>query len=103
MQINNYEEIQKIRIRDQILKDDEIRNAAIKVVNNICNIKNMQYNEKTGSISFYYDKETLPLEKLKSLIPLARKLQSKITFYTQNKKDEILSEIEKINKIIMHW
>lgn len=103
MQINYYEETERIRIRDKILKDADIRKAATNVVQKICTIKNMEYNEKTGSVLIEFKKETLPLEKLQSLIPMARKLQSKATFYTPNKKNEILSEIEKIGQAVGQW
>ncbi|MBR1912584.1 MAG: hypothetical protein IJ828_09555 [Treponema sp.] len=103
MQINYYEETEKIRIRDKILKDDDIRNAATNVVQKLCTVKNMEYNEKTGSVLIEFQKETLPLEKLQSLIPMARKLQSKVNFYTPKKKSEILNEIEKIEQTVGQW
>ncbi|MCR5764318.1 MAG: hypothetical protein K6G00_13135 [Treponema sp.] len=103
MQINYYEETERIRIRDKILKDDDIRNAAVKVVHKICTVKNIEYNEKTGSVLIEFQKETLPLEKLQSLIPAARKLQAKATFYTPKKKSEILDEINKIENAVGHW
>ena len=103
MQINYYEETGRIRIRDKILRDDEIRNAATKVVQKICTVNNMEYNDKTGSVLVEFQKDTLPLEKLQSLIPIARKLQAKVNFYTPKKKDEIISDIENIGQIVSKW
>lgn len=103
MQINYYEETGRIRIRDKILKDNDIRNAATAVAQKICTVQNMEYNEKTGSVLIQFEKDTLPLEKLQTLIPVARKLQAKINLYTPKKKDEILAEIGRISGIVDNW
>ncbi len=103
MQINYYPETARIRVRDPILRDEEIRGAALGVVKKICTIKTAQFNEKTSSILLEYEHDSLPMEKLNSLLPLARRLQSKVTFYTAKKKPEILSEIAKIESAVNSW
>ncbi len=103
MQINYYEETGRIRIRDKVLKDDDIRNAATAVVQKICTVQNMEYNEKTGSVLIQFQKDTLPIEKLQTLIPVARKLQAKVNLYTPKKKNEILAEIERIGETVDKW
>ena len=90
-------------MRDPILRDEEIRTAALGVAKKICTIKTVQFNEKTGSVLLEYEDSSLSMERLRSLLPLARKLQAKVKFYTVRKKSEILSEIAGIEAAVNRW
>ncbi|MGP1587053.1 MAG: HMA2 domain-containing protein [Treponemataceae bacterium] len=94
MQINCY--TGRIRLRDPALRDEDLRNAAIDVVEKVCKVTSVTYNGDTASILLEYEPESIPpTEKLKQLIPLGMKLQSKLKFYSPQKKDEILALIKK--------
>ncbi len=103
MQINLYPETQRIRLRDPILKDDDLRSAASKVAVQICTVKNIAFNPKTSSVLIEYENDSLDQEKLKALIPLARKLQAKVSFYTPKKKPEVLGLISDIEQKVKAW
>jgi len=93
----------RLRLRDKILKIDDIREAALKVVNKFPALKNVSYKEKTGSILIEYDPDALPMEKIKSLEPIARKLQPKILLYSDRNKAFIIEGIEQIGQIVDSW
>lgn len=103
MQINVYPESQKIRVRAPILRDDELRGAATRVAEKICTIRDLQFNPRTSSVLINYEESSLNQDKLKTLIPLARKLNAKVAFYDSSKKGEVLALIGEIEKKVSSW
>ncbi|MCR5400030.1 MAG: hypothetical protein K6E78_00385 [Treponema sp.] len=86
----------RLRFRDHILRDEEIRNAAISVVKKICPLAEITYTEKTSGILATYPENLLDVEKLKPLVPLILEIEPKVRFYTPSKKQIILEGIKKI-------
>ncbi len=103
MQINVYPESQKIRVRGPILRDEELRDAASRVARKICTVTDMEYNPKTASVLIHYEDSSLNQDKLKSLFPLARKLNAKASSYDESKKADILALIGEIEKKVSSW
>nr|WP_180487491.1 hypothetical protein [Treponema socranskii] len=62
-----------------------------------------EYNEKTGSVLITYDPDSVPLERLQTLVPDLQKLRQKIAVYSENNRDDILSDIARIRSIIDSW
>lgn len=86
----------RLRFRDPILRDTDIRNAALEVVRLICPQAEITYKESTASILAIYQEDSVNLNSLKSLVPLLLKLEPKIRFYTPKKKDAVLAGIAEI-------
>lgn len=86
----------RLRFRDSILRDTEIRNAALEVVHLICPQAEISYKESTASILALYPVDKVNPDTLKPLVPLLLKLEPKIRFYTPKKKIDILAGIEDI-------
>ena len=93
----------RLRFRDPVLRDTDIRSAALEVVRIICPQAEITYKESTASILAIYPEDALNPDSLKSLLPLLLKIEPKIRFYRPNKKSiilegiaEIKSQIEKI-------
>jgi len=93
----------RLRFRDPILRDQDIRNAALEVVRIICPQAEITYKESTASILAIYPEDALNPDSLKPLLPLLLKIEPKIRFYRPNKKSiilegiaEIKSQVEKI-------
>ena len=86
----------RLRFRDPILRDEEIRTAALDVVKLICPDAEITWKESTASILVLYPADKLNPEKLKPLVPLLLKIEPKIRFYTPKKKDAVLAGIEEI-------
>lgn len=84
----------RIRLRGQIFKDPVLTKAAIEAVQGHEAIKNISWNEKTGSLLIEYDPEKLEVEKLKVLIPELRRFQTKVMFYNERHRDELLAQID---------
>ncbi|MCR5252895.1 MAG: hypothetical protein K6C98_04175 [Treponema sp.] len=91
----------RLRFRDHILRDEDIRNAAIKAVKIICPKAEITYTEKTSGILATYPSNSLDVEKLKALTPLVLEIEPKIRFYTPQKKQFILDGIKKIEEKAM--
>jgi len=98
MQLNVYPETGRLRFRDPILRDEELRCAATRVAKKICTVNDVDFNPRTSSVLVCYDKETLDENRLKALVPLAMKLNAKVKFYDESKKGEVLALIEAIEK-----
>jgi len=90
----------RLRFRDPILRDADIRNAALEVVYLICPQAEITYKESTASILAIYPEAAVNPDSLKPLVPLLLKLEPKIRFYTQKKKGEILAGIEEIKALV---
>ncbi len=88
----------RLRFRDHVLRDTDIRNAAIKVLKKICPQAEITYTEKTSGILAIYPSDSLDIEKLKPLLPLLLEIEPKIRFYTPAKKQAVLDGIKKIEK-----
>ena len=86
----------RLRFRDPILRDTEIRNAALEVVRIICPQAEITYKESTASILAVYPENAVNPDALKPLLPLLLKIEPKIRFYTPKKKTDILAGIAKI-------
>ena len=90
----------RLRFRDHILRDVEIREAAIEVVKKICPDAQVTYTEKTSGILAVYPENCVKIEKLRPLVPLLLELEPKVRFYTPAKKQAVLDGIKKIeNKV----
>ena len=101
MQINYFPG--RLRLRDPALRDEAIRSAALDVLHSICPAADPKYNEKTGSVLITYDPDSVPLERLQTLVPDLQKLRQKIAVYSENNRDDILSDIARIRSIIDSW
>lgn len=88
----------KLRFRDHILRDKDIRKATIEVVQIICPSAKIEYTEKTSGILATFDPNSLDIEKLKSLLPLLLEIEPKVRFFTPKKKSDVLTGIEKIKE-----
>lgn len=93
----------RLRLRDPALRDEAIRTAALAVLHSICPAADPKYNEKTGSVLITYDPDSVPLERLQTLVPDLQKLRQKIAVYSENNRDDILSDIARIRSIIDSW
>ena len=86
----------RLRFRDPVLRDTEIRNAALEVVQLICPQAEITYKESTASILAVYPENAVNPDALKPLLPLLLKIEPKIRFYTPKKKADILAGIAEI-------
>ena len=86
----------RLRFRDPVLRDTDIRSAALEVVRLICPQAEITYKESTASILAIYPEDALNPDNLKSLLPLLLKIEPKIRFYTPKKKADILAGIAEI-------
>ena len=86
----------RLRFRDPVLRDVDIRNAALDVVKLICPHTEITYKENTASILAVYPAEEVNPDSLQPLVPLLLKIEPKIRFYTPKKKDDILAGIAEI-------
>ena len=86
----------RLRFRDPILRDPDVRNAALEVVRIICPQAEITYKESTASILALYPEEAVNPEALKPLLPLLLKIEPKVRFYTAKKKADILEGIAEI-------
>lgn len=86
----------RLRFRDPVLRDSEIRNAALEVVQLICPQAEITYKESTASILAVYPENAVNPDALKPLLPLLLKIEPKIRFYTPKKKTDILAGIAEI-------
>ena len=60
----------RLRFRDPVLRDTEIRNAALEVVQLICPQAEITYKESTASILAIYPEAAVNPDTLKPLFPL---------------------------------
>ncbi|MBQ9538904.1 MAG: hypothetical protein IJU95_06505 [Treponema sp.] len=90
----------RLRFRDPVLRDKEIRSAALEAVAILCPQAQISYKESTASILAIYPPESVNPDSLKVLIPYLLKLEPKIHFYTPRKKDEVLVGIAEIKSVI---
>lgn len=88
----------RLRLRDHILRDKDIREAAIAAVKRICPEAEITYTEKTAGILALYPADSFDVKRLKPLLPLILEIEPKIRFYTPSKKETVLAWIEKITE-----
>lgn len=88
----------RLRFRDHVLRDEDIRKAAVNVVKIICPQAEITYTEKTSGILAIYPPQSLNLESLKPLLPLLLEIEPKVRFYTPAKKEAVLEGIKKIEE-----
>lgn len=86
----------RLRFRDPVLRDTDIRNATLEVVRLICPQAGITYKESTASILVLYPADKVNPNSLQPLVPLLLRLEPKIRFYTPKKKDNILKGISEI-------
>lgn len=86
----------RLRFRDPVLRDTDIRNAVLEVVRLICPQAEISYKESTASILAIYPEAAVKPDTLKPLLPLFLKLEPKIRFYTPKKKADIIAGISEI-------
>ena len=86
----------RLRFRDPVLRDSDIRNAALEVVRLVCPQAEITYKESTASILAVYPVDAVNPDALQPLVPLLLKIEPKIRFYTPKKKVDILAGIEEI-------
>ncbi len=86
----------KFRFRDRVLRDEDIRRAAIEVAATLCPSAKIEWNESTSGILATFAPDALDIEKLKALVPLLKELEPKVRFYTPQKKATVLEGIQKI-------
>lgn len=91
----------RLRFRDPVLRDSDIREAALEAVRLICPQAQITYKESTASILALYPEDSVDSEKLKPLVPLLLKIEPKIRFYTPKKKEAVLSGISEIKKFLL--
>ena len=91
----------RLRFRDPVLRDEDIRNAALEVVKLICPAAEITYKESTAGILTVYPPDSVQPEKLKPLLPMLLKLEPKVRFYTPKKKAEVLAGIEAVKKALL--
>ena len=70
----------RLRFRDPVLRDSDIREAALEAVRLICPQAQITYKESTASILALYPEDSVDAEKLKPLVPLLLKIEPKIRF-----------------------
>ena len=90
----------RLRFRDPVLRDNDIRSAALEAVRILCPQAEISYKESTASILAIYPAEAVNIEKLKKLVPYLLKIEPKVRFYTPKKKNEILAGIAEIKGVI---
>ncbi|MBP5463977.1 MAG: hypothetical protein J6Y13_02230 [Treponema sp.] len=90
----------RLRFRDPVLRDNDIRSAALEAVRILCPQAEISYKESTASILAIYPAEAVNIEKLKKLVPYLLKIEPKVRFYTPKKKNEILAGITEIKTVI---
>ncbi len=88
----------RLRVRDPIFRNDEIRSAAESVVRIICSRAEITYTEKTSGILAVYPPESVDIERLKEFVPYLLKIEPKVRFYTPKKKQAVLAGIEEIRR-----
>ena len=86
----------RLRFRDPVLRDTDIRKAALEVVKLICPKAEVTYKETTASILAIYPPESVNPDALQPLLPILLKIEPKIRFYTPNKKPDVLAGIAEI-------
>ena len=90
----------RLRFRDPVLRDGDIRAAALDAVAVLCPEAQLSYKESTASILAVYPAEVVDPETLKPLIPYLLKIEPKVRFYTPKKKEEVLAGIAEIKDAI---
>lgn len=90
----------RLRFRDPVLRDGDIRAAALDAVAVLCPEAQLSYKESTASILAVYPAEAVDPETLKPLIPYLLKIEPKVRFYTPKKKEEVLAGIAEIKDAI---
>jgi len=93
----------RIRVRDKIFRDKEIREAFLDIVNGFDAGQKITFNEKTASVLIEYKADKIDENKFKALYPMLQKYRSAIMFYDQRKKPEILAGIEELKNAVNSW
>ena len=86
----------RIRLRDEVLEDEDIAAALKSAVEAHKSVKHVEYNTRTGSALIEYDPAELPIQKFKILKDEIYALQKLCDFYTEAKKTEVLKAIKSL-------
>ena len=86
----------RIRLRGKMLRDEDIRNAALEIAENINADQKIVWNEKTASILVTYDSNKIDEKKFTSLSPIIDRYKMKIAFYSEKNKPSILQMLGEI-------
>ncbi len=90
----------RIRLRDKMFRDDEIRNTALAIANGINADQEIVWNEKTSSILVTYNASKVDEEKFKSLSPIIEKYKMKLLVYSERNKASILNMLAEIKSAL---
>lgn len=93
----------RIRLRAEIFKDLEITNTAIAILKTSQAVRNVEYNNVTGSILLEYVPSKVPLEKLKPLLPFLQKLEREAKHYSAEAKPRILLMLNELKTMVKNW
>lgn len=93
----------RVRLRAPVFKDAELTNTAISILKQFPAVKKIEYNPVTGSILLLYNPLKVPIEKIKPLIPVLKKLQHEADSYYEEKKPLILLLLKELEKEITKW
>ena len=93
----------RIRLRDKIFRDQEIREAFLKAAAIVDADQKISFAEKTASLLIEYDADKVDEEKFKRLAPLVQKYRSAVLFYEEKRKPEILAGIAELKEAIKGW
>lgn len=88
----------RIRLRNEVFKDDDIFSALYSAAGNHPSIKKIERNEKIGSVLIEYIPEKLPMEKLLAMQNELIALGKLAEFYNEKDKPEIIEKIKEIKK-----
>ena len=86
----------RLRFRDHVLRDIDIRNALFDAIKIICPEAQITFTEATSSILATYPQNSLDMKKLEPIVPLLLEIEPKIRFYREQKKQAVLDGIKKI-------
>lgn len=86
----------RLRVRDAVFADEDIRCALMDAARRLAPDASITYNARTQSILVLYDAASFPPERLRRAVPILRRTEPKVRFYTAKKKEDILRAIEDI-------
>lgn len=86
----------RIRLRDNVLKDETISQAFRQAVEWHESIKNIDHNVRTGSVLIEYEPSLLPMEKLSALTSELLALKKLCERYNGTERQPILDKISQL-------
>lgn len=86
----------RLRVRDPVFSDPDIRHALTEAALRLAPGADITYNARTKSLLVLYDAASFPEERLKRAVPILRRIEPKVRFYTPRKKGAILTAIAEL-------